>query len=61
MRSRIGFLKRYICNALHDLVSIVQFKKREKYPWRLKVNCSMGAFQIFKIAQMIPNCATHLI
>ena len=23
-----------ICDALHDLVSIVQFKKREKHPWK---------------------------
>ena len=23
-----------ICGALHDLVLFVQFKKREKYPWR---------------------------
>ena len=23
-----------ICDALHDLVTFVQFKKREKHPWR---------------------------
>ena len=23
-----------ICDALRDLVPFVQFKKREKYPWR---------------------------
>ena len=23
-----------ICGALHDLVPFVQFKKREKHPWR---------------------------
>ena len=23
-----------ICDALHDLVAFMQFKKREKYPWR---------------------------
>ena len=32
-----------ICNALHDLVSFLQFKKREKHPWRSvtfsKVTC----------------------
>ena len=22
------------CNALHDLVSLVQIKKREKHPWK---------------------------
>ena len=24
----------YICDALRDLVPFVQFKKREKHPWR---------------------------
>ena len=24
----------HICSALHDLVPFVQFKKREKHPWR---------------------------
>ena len=24
----------HICDALHDLVAFVQFKKREKHPWR---------------------------
>ena len=24
----------YICDVLHDLVPFVQFKKREKHPWR---------------------------
>ena len=24
----------HICGALHDLVPFVQFKKREKHPWR---------------------------
>ena len=24
----------YICDALHNLVPLVQFKKREKHPWR---------------------------
>ena len=26
--------KIFICDALRDLVSFVQFKKREKHPWR---------------------------
>ena len=30
-RRQILFL---ICDALRDLVAFVQFKKREKYPWR---------------------------
>ena len=32
----------YICDALRDLVAFVQFKKREKHPWR-KVNFSKVA------------------
>ena len=30
--SLVGFIK--LCNALRDLVSFMQFKKREKQPWR---------------------------
>ena len=29
-----SFLITFICNALRDLVPFVQFKKREKHPWR---------------------------
>ena len=32
--SRIACNIPYICDALRDLVSFVQFKKREKHPWR---------------------------
>ena len=28
------FSEKIICNALRDLVPLVQYKKREKYPWR---------------------------
>ena len=28
------FLHEYICDALHDLILFVQFKKRGKHPWR---------------------------
>ena len=40
------------CDALRDLVSIVQFKKREKHPWRsvifnLKVKLLLGCFSRF--------------
>ena len=31
-----------ICGALCDLVAFIQFKKREKHPWR-SVNFSKGA------------------
>ena len=52
-----------ICDVLRHLVPFVQFKKREKYPWRcvtfdkvaglslqlyLKYHSSMGAFHVFK-------------
>ena len=47
-----------ICDALSDLVPFLQFKKREKHPWKsvtllklqatlLKVCSSMGIFHIF--------------
>ena len=32
-----------ICDTLRDLVPFVQFKKREKHPWR-----SLGKTRIFK-------------
>ena len=31
---KLGFVKAKICGALYDLVPCVQFKKREKHPWR---------------------------
>ena len=44
-----------ICGALRDLVSFVQFQKREKHPLKpglksvtlLKLNSSMGIFHVF--------------
>ena len=45
-----------VCDALRDLVSFVQFKKREKHPWRsvtfsivmlLKVTLLHGCFSPF--------------
>ena len=36
------FSRGIICDALHDLVPFVQFKKREKHPWR-SVNFSKAA------------------
>ena len=32
--SSLGLFQGIICDALRDLVPFVQFKKREKYPWR---------------------------
>ena len=47
----------YICDVLRDLVPFVQFKKREKHPWRSvnfskvagfsKINTPPWAFFIF--------------
>ena len=34
MFSLVNNYLRNICDALHDLVSFVQFKKPEKHPWR---------------------------
>ena len=59
-----------ICDALHDLFSFVQFKKLEKHPWRSvtfslqlskEYHSFMVVFKVFKIVQMLPNCAKHLI
>ena len=56
----VGMLSRkrrkLIYNALHDLVPFVQFKKREKHPWRsanfrknacLKITLLHGCFSRF--------------
>ena len=61
-----------ILDALHNLVPFVQFKEREKQPWGsdsfslklatlLKVSFVHGCFYLFKIVQMVPNRAKHLI
>ena len=35
-------LRPHICDVLHDLISFLEFKKREKHPWR-SVNFSKVA------------------
>ena len=40
------------CDVLCDLVPFVQIKKREKHS-------STDVFHVFKIVQMVPNCAKH--
>ena len=54
-----------ICDALHDLVPFVQFKKCEKHPWRscrlLKVTLLHGCFSRFLNLQMVTNGVKHLI
>ena len=37
-----SYQKQRICDAMHDLVPFVQFKKRENHPWR-SVNFSKVA------------------
>ena len=39
-------LMSYICDALHDLVPYVQFKKLEKHPWR---SVNFSKFRFFKL------------
>ena len=55
-----------MCDALPDLVSFVQFKKREKQPWRsvtfslLKVALLHVFFTFCKLyMQMVPNRTKH--
>ena len=33
-----------MCDALHDLVPLVQFKKRETHPWRSVTFNEVGGF-----------------
>ena len=42
--SRAQKFSRYICDVLRDLVPFVQFKKREKYPWRSVTFSEMEGF-----------------
>ena len=34
MMLHVRLMIKSVCDALHDLVRSVQFKKREKHPWR---------------------------
>ena len=36
-----------ICGALRDLVPFVQFKKREKHPWRSANFSNVAGFSLF--------------
>ena len=38
----------FICNTLHDLAPFVQFKKREKHPWR-SVTLSLSSIGVFHV------------
>ena len=43
----MGYCWKSICDALRDLLSYVQFKKREKHPWR-NVSFSLVTFTFTK-------------
>ena len=43
----MGYCWKPICDALRDLLSYVQFKKREKHPWR-NVTFSLVTFTFTK-------------
>ena len=38
--------KKTICDALHDLVQFVQFKEREKHPWRSATFCKNARLKV---------------
>ena len=47
------------CDALRDLVSFVQFKKREKHPWR-SVTFSKVAGSLLKVT-LLHGCFSHFL
>ena len=67
MRSEKAVDSLFKCDALRNMLRVVQFKKREKHPWRsltqsnLKYHSSMSVFHVFEIVQMVPNRAKRLI
>ena len=52
----VGKKQSLICDALRDLVTFVQCKKREKHPWR-----SVNFSKVLIFVQMLPDRATHHI
>ena len=48
-------------HLFHDLVPFLQFKKREKHPWRSVTKSWLAVFHVFWIAEMVPNRATYQI
>ena len=53
---QISWIHFFICGALRDLILFVQFKKREKHPWR-----SVNFRKVAGWTQMVPNRVTHHI
>ena len=52
MMVHVRLMIKSVCDALHDLVRSVQFKKREKHPWR-SVTFSKIMYKWHQIAQRI--------
>ena len=42
-----GNLLKEICDKLHDLVPLVEFKKRKKHPWMSVTFSKVDVFHIF--------------
>ena len=45
-----------ICGALHDLVLFVQFKKREKHPWRSVNFSKVAGFRLQLLIEQEKTC-----
>ena len=43
----------FICGALHDLVPFVQFKKREKHPWRNVDFSKVAGFKLYSVISFL--------
>ena len=41
-----------ICGALHDLVPFLQFKKREKHPWRSVNFCKVAGLKLATLLKL---------
>ena len=46
-----------VCDALRDLVSFVQFKKREKHPWR---SVTFSIVMLLKVT-LLHGCFSHFL
>ena len=43
-----------MCDVLRDLVSFVQFKKREKHPWRSATFCKVAGLKPATLLKVTP-------
>ena len=48
----------HICGALRDLVAFVQFKKREKHPWR---NVNFSKVAGLKLQALLHGCFSRFL